>query len=180
MAKLINLTGELFARHVTYGQNYGLNNEGIIVIGSRDSDILFQGTNGRVSRQHAFIIGKEGKFYVGDLSSNGTYCPVLKGHEFSECTRLVNALDTKSFKENYGNFDLEKEYYKGADCYTDEEGIKRGIFLNSFIKDCKNVESLIAEGDRVMYPLKHGVKISIHPFFILEFRENVFKRLFGK
>lgn len=179
MAELINRTGELFARHVTYGQNYRLNNEGIIVIGSRDSDITLQGPKGGVSRQHAFILGKEGKFYVGDLSSNGTYCPLLKGHEFSGCTRLANALHTESFKENYGNFDLEKEYYKREDRYTDEEGIKRSVFLNSFIKDSKNVESLIAEGDRIMYPLKHGVKIGIHPMFVLEFRENIFKRLFG-
>lgn len=179
MAYLINRTGEKgIGRHVTYGEKYRVKDNGIIVIGSNDkSDVILKFAAGGISRQHSFIIGREGEFYVGDFSVNGTYCPY---YGFGKNTKLVNVFESRTFKELYGDFNYEREVYRGIDNYVDDGGMKRHIFLNSFVKKPENVDRLIGEGERVLYRLRHGVKIGVFPLFILEFRDNLFNRLFGR
>jgi len=76
MARLINVTKFRRGEDVNYMKEYFLERGGVVKIGRKGyvdeaSDIALDAPQDKVSRQHAFIIGRNDGYYIGNFSSVG-------------------------------------------------------------------------------------------------------------
>ena len=162
MAKLYNIT----PYHDSNGETYNLkDNEIVVVGGSSKCDIILKDPINQISRQHALVLGRKGKFYLFDMSLNGTYCPVDIKFKFDEGSdvRLPNVFDSNFFMERFN------ERYEGRTKVADGRSAVRSYLLE-LLSNEENIDGII-EGN---YCLNHRDIVGIYPGFLLQFCDNLF------
>ena len=173
MARLINVTKFRRGEDVNYLKEYFLERDSIVKIGRKgyvdeDFNIVLDAPHNKVSRQHAFILGKNDGYYIGNIET------VEKDETKLERKRavlgyyrpfeLINLLESKFFNEMF-----EKEKNVGK-LRNDIEGLlKKEYLFDSFLKFGENVQRLIDE--KLLVKLNHKDIINIY-IYKLQFRES--------
>ena len=168
MAKLINLTRFRGRKHITYGHVYPIN-EDITLIGSNaNCDITLDGFE-HTSRQHAFVILEGNGFYVGDMSTRGTWIHIKKPFfGYHERIQLFNALEASCER---GEMDKDEDFrferaFSIVNGEYDLAEARRNFFLDKYLKKEDAVERLL-EAAR-LFKLNNKDIIEIYPNFLLK------------
>lgn len=174
MARLINVTKFRRGEDVNYKKEYFLDREGIIKIGRKGYvdekfDVGFDVSHDCISRQHAFILGRDEGYYIGNISTMENSGTRLERKRFVlgyyGPIELRNILEFSFFNELF-----DKERKLVGKLRDDVEGLlKKEYLFDSFLKIDENVRRLIEQG--FLVGLNHKDIINIY-IYKLQFRES--------
>ncbi len=174
MARLINVTKFRRGEDVNYKKEYFLDREGIIKIGRKGYveegfDVGFDVSHDCISRQHAFILGRDEGYCVGNVSTienGGTKLERRRFIGYHSQFELRNILEFDFFNELFN-----KEKKLVGKLRNDSEGLlKKEYLFDSFLKIDENVRRLIEQG--FLVGLNHKDIINIY-IYKLQFRERI-------